>query len=150
LAILNDRDLELDANRQADAEEFARRQQQAIDVAAALDLINEKLGTIEPNTNDDNLAMVELAKIGNSNPIAALIQVASTFSQESLTNVINKLTQLKEDLEASAVDDAREEQEAIAEYQTLKAEIQQTISQITNVLGELKVQLSQAQAALEL
>jgi hypothetical protein len=36
-------------------------------------LINEKLGTIEPNTNDDNLAMAELAKIGNSNPIAALI-----------------------------------------------------------------------------
>jgi len=36
-------------------------------------LINERLGTIAPNTNDDNLALAELAKIGNTNPIAALI-----------------------------------------------------------------------------
>jgi hypothetical protein len=38
-----------------------------------LELIIEKLGTIEPNTNDESLVMAELSKIGNSNPILALV-----------------------------------------------------------------------------
>jgi hypothetical protein len=42
-------------------------------------LIVEKLESIEPTSVDG--AFVELAKIGKSNPIAALLQVASTFSK---------------------------------------------------------------------
>lgn len=39
----------------------------------ALDLIIEKLGTIEANTNDATLVMSELNKLGSSNPILALV-----------------------------------------------------------------------------
>lgn len=80
LEILNRREVELDDARVHDAEEFTRRQQQAVEVIGALELIIEKLSTIPANDNDANLALAELAKIGNSNPILALVQVASTFS----------------------------------------------------------------------
>lgn len=38
--------------------------------------------------------MAELNKIGGSNPILALVQVASTFSEEALSNVVTKLQEL--------------------------------------------------------
>eukprot|EP01006_Ploeotia_vitrea_P006913 TRINITY_DN15238_c0_g1_i1.p1 TRINITY_DN15238_c0_g1~~TRINITY_DN15238_c0_g1_i1.p1 ORF type:complete len:129 (+),score=27.84 TRINITY_DN15238_c0_g1_i1:400-786(+) len=109
LDILNRREVELDDARVHDAEEFTRRQQQAVEVIGALELIIEKLSTIPANDNDANLVLAELAKIGNSNPILALVQVASTFSQEALDNVISKMEELRTSLEASIEDDKREE-----------------------------------------
>lgn len=49
--------------------------------------------------------MTELNKLGASNPIMALVQVASTFSQESLDNVVTKMSDLRVSIEASIVDD---------------------------------------------
>lgn len=71
----------------------------------ALDLIIEKLQTIVPNTNDESLVLSELNKIGASNPIMALVQVASTFSQESLDNVVKKMVDLKNSIEESIGED---------------------------------------------
>ena len=124
--ILNSRENELDNARERDAADFQRRQQETPEVLAALELVIEKLGTIAPNTNDDNLVLAELSKIGNSNPILALVQVASTFSPEALQSVVNKMQELHNSIEASIEDDAREEQEAINEYNQLKAEISTT------------------------
>lgn len=150
LDILNSRENELDNARERDAADFQRRQQETPEVLAALELVIEKLGTIAPNTNDDNLVLAELSKIGNSNPILALVQVASTFSQEALQNVVNKMQELHNSIEASIEDDAREEQEAINEYNQLKAEISTTRVNIQNSVADLKTQLQQNQNALAL
>jgi len=45
--------------------------------------------------------MAELNKLGASNPIMALVQVASTFSQDSLDNVVKKMEDLRASIEAS-------------------------------------------------
>jgi chromosome segregation ATPase len=150
LELLNRRDSELDDARQRDSEEFARRQTQGVEVIGALELIIEKLSTIPANDNDANLVLSELAKIGNSNPILALVQVASTFSPEALAGVIGKIESLRSSLEASLEDDKREEQDAISEYQTLKAEISSTRTNISNSLADLRTQLSQDENALAL
>jgi len=150
LDILNSRENELDNARVRDAAEFQRRQQETPEVLAALELVIEKLQTIAPNTNDDSLVLAELAKIGSSNPILALVQVASTFSPEALTNVINKMSELHASIEASIEDDAKEEAEAINEYNQLKAEISTTRVNIQNSVADLKTQLQQNQNALSL
>lgn len=67
--------------------------------------------------------MIELAKIGGNNPILALAQVASTFSKDRLDHVISKMEELRASLEASLIDDKENEQEAIAKYHALLAEI---------------------------
>jgi hypothetical protein len=150
LEILNQREVELDAARTRDAEEFTRRQNQAVEVIGALELIIEKLSTIPANNNDANLVFAELAKIGSSNPIASLVQIASTFSQEALDNVVGKMEELRTSLEASIEDDKREEQDAIAEYQALKGEISTTRNNISTALADLRTQLTQNQNALAL
>lgn len=113
-------------------------------------MIIERLSNIPANDNDANLVLAELAKIGNSNPILALVQVASTFSQEALDNVVGKMESLRTSLEASIEDDKREEQDAIAEYQSLKAEIGSTRTNISNSLADLRTQLTQDENALAL
>jgi len=150
LDILNRRDTELDDARTRDSEEFARRQTQGVEVVGALELIIEKLSTIPANENDANLVLAELAKIGSSNPILALVQVAATFSPEALANVIGKIESLRVSLAASLEDDKREEADAIAEYQTLKSEISSTRTNISNALADLRTQLGQDENALAL
>jgi chaperonin cofactor prefoldin len=106
---LNRRETSLEESRAADKIDFARRQENAVQVIGALELIIEKLQTIDPNTNDASLALAELNKLGASNPIMALVQVASTFSQESLDNVVTKMEDLRSSIELSIEDDKRQE-----------------------------------------
>lgn len=126
LEILDNREVALEEARKKDEEEFAARQQNAVDVMGALELIIEKLGAIKANTNDETLVMAELNKLGSSNPIMALVQVASTFSQDSLDNVINKMEELRVSIDASIVDDQKNEAEAESEYKALGAELEKT------------------------
>jgi hypothetical protein len=71
LEILNARQSQLALAREQDRADFQRRQEQGPAVLSALDLIVEKLKTIVPTSVDG--AFAELAKIGKSNPIAALL-----------------------------------------------------------------------------
>lgn len=80
--------------------------------------------------------MAELSKIGNTNPIAALIQIASGFSEDSLNKVISQLEGLRTSVAASLVDDAADEAEAEAEYRHLLGEIGSTRSQVASALTE--------------
>jgi len=94
---LNAQENNLRAARARDAEDFERRQQQGPGVIEALELIIEKLNTIEP-TEDGRTVLAQLSKIGASNPIASLLQIASTFSKEALQNVITKISDLRTSL----------------------------------------------------
>lgn len=59
------------------------------------------LGHVAPPT-----ALMALAKIGKSNPIAALMEVASTIDADRLATVVEKMEELLESMQASLVEDA--------------------------------------------
>jgi len=79
-----------------------------------------------------------LSKIGGSNPIAALLQIASTFSADSLNKVISQLDALRVSYVEALKNDKAEEAEAEAEYRHLLGEIQSTRTQVTSALAENK------------
>ncbi len=58
----------------------------------ALEVIIPKMKRIEPSTAAETFA--ELAKIGIANPIAALVQVASSLDPDALARAIALLEQL--------------------------------------------------------
>merc|ERR1711915_1054756 len=124
LDILNARQSQLALAREQDHAAFLQRQEQGPVVLGALDMIVEKLRTIVPTSVDG--AFAELAKIGKSNPIAALLQVASTFSAETLESVINKMIALHEAIEASLVAYVAAEEEAAAQFKVINGEIEGT------------------------
>lgn len=86
LDLLNQREIDLKDSRARDVDDFAIRQEQSNNVLNALDLIIEKFSTIQPH-DDKEAVMAELSKIGGSNPILALVQIASTFSPAALEKV---------------------------------------------------------------
>lgn len=125
VSILNSRETALKAARIRDREAYEMRKKQGPQVVEALELIVEKLKTITP-TKDGRTVMAELSKIGNTNPIAALIQIASGFSEDSLNKVISQLESLRTSVAESLKDDASDEAEAEAEYRHLLGEIGST------------------------
>ena len=55
-----------------------------------MNVIAAKLGSITPET-DARAVLLELHKMGNSNPIAALVALAAALPKEKLDNVLNKI-----------------------------------------------------------
>jgi len=149
LEILDNREQTLREERESDAFAYAARTAQTEEVISALDLILEKLGGIAPGASNAAV-LAQLAKIGTSNPILALAQVASTFSAESLAKVSGVLENLKEDLEESLATDAAEEEEAIADYEEILGEIIATRENIAHAKSEAEGSLAQNEGALAL
>jgi chromosome segregation ATPase len=104
LEILDQREIDLKDSRARDAEDFVKRQSQSTEVVSALELIIEKFSTIAPH-EDHEAVFAELAKIGSTNPIMALVQLASTFSPAALEKVQGKLEELRQSLANSIVQD---------------------------------------------
>jgi len=148
LSILDTRDVELRAARERDAADFENRQRQSVEVIGALELIIEKLSNIPAHEGNAEAALAELSRIGGNNPILALVQVASTFSQESLDKVIGKMEELRNSLEAAIEDDKVNEQAALGEYQVLLSEIESTRKKIQQGLADSESQLRQSESAL--
>lgn len=70
----------------------------------ALNVIAAKLSSITPET-DARAVLLELHKMGNSNPIAALVALAAALPKEKLDNVLNKIQELRTSMEQAIVDD---------------------------------------------
>lgn len=145
--ILNVREVDLREARELDAAEFENRQRTSVEVVGALELIIEKLQTIAPES-DSEAALAELARIGSSNPIMALVQVASTFSEEALNSVVTKLQDLRSSLEASIEDDKVNEEAAKGEYAVLLSEIESTRTKLQQGLAESEASHRQYEGAL--
>ncbi|EAR83960.2 trichocyst matrix protein, putative (macronuclear) [Tetrahymena thermophila SB210] len=146
LTLLSDRVSSIQDARSRDNEDFERRSQETEQVIEALNLIIEKVGSISPETSEQEV-FLQLAKIGKSNPILSLVSIASTFSQDSLDNVINKLSQLRESLSASLVEDGEAENRAIKEFNKLVSELHSTINSLNLLISSLNNELSQKQAS---
>jgi hypothetical protein len=149
LDILNQREIDLRESRARDADDFAKRQAQSVEVIGALDLIIEKFSTIK-GVETAQTALADLAKIGTANPIMALVEVASTFSQDSLDKVKSKLEELRVNLQQSVEDDKVNEQAAVGEYEALMQELEEVRKAISVALAESETKLRQQQSALAL
>lgn len=149
LEILDNREITLREERETDAFAYAARTAQTEEVIGALDLILEKLSGVAPESSNAAV-LAQLEKIGKSNPILALAQVASGFTAESLNKVSGALEQLKEDLQESLATDAADEEAAIADYEGLLGEIIATRNNIAHAKSEAESSLSQAEGALSL
>jgi hypothetical protein len=90
LKLLDERSLSLRDQRKAESADYHKRVRRFEEVLAALDLIIGKVREIKPDDakTATKAALVELARIGNTNPILALVQIASTFSKDTLDVVL--------------------------------------------------------------
>lgn len=149
LEILDARDLALRAEREEEAFNFAARQANLAEVLEAIDLIIEKLGGISPNA-DNSAVLAQLTKIGKSNPILALAQVASSFNAESLNRINEKLETLRESLENTVAENEAEEERSIADFESTIGELAITRKNVATAKAESEGSLAQNQGALAL
>jgi chromosome segregation ATPase len=148
LDILNQREIDLRDARARDADDFAKRQAQSTEVVGALELIIEKFSTLQPHEEKTDAVLAELAKIGNSNPILALMQIASTFSPAALEKVKSKLEELRTSLQQSIVDDQANEQAAVGEFNALLQELDDTRKSVAQAKADAEAKLTQTKGAL--
>ncbi|KAM3138477.1 hypothetical protein pb186bvf_009391 [Paramecium bursaria] len=147
LEILNEQEEELRTQRAKDAASFASRIQSTREVVEALNVVAAKLGAIQPEA-DAKAVLLELHNMGKSNPIAALVSLASAFSSERLQQVQGKIQELRSSMEQAVVDDTENETQQQIDYQNL---LQQFADQRKNFQVALKDQtakLTQAEHAL--
>ncbi len=87
----------------------------------ALEVIIPKMKRIDPSTAAETFA--ELAKIGVSNPIAALVQVASSLDADALARAILLLEELLEDFGIFLETDLEAEIQSQVNFDNLMIEI---------------------------
>jgi len=104
LEILDNREAAIKEQRETDAFNYAARLAQNEEVLSALDLILEKLNSVTPDASAQSVLM-QLAKTGPKNPIMALAQLASGFSKESFAKTIEKLSQIRDELESQIAEE---------------------------------------------
>ena len=92
-------------------------------------MIIPKLKSLAPRSAA--AALVELAKIGKDNPIAAFMEVAATIDGDKLAVVVDKLQGLLDSLEASVVEDAANEQASAAAFAGLINDLNKTYDMLS-------------------
>jgi len=101
------------AQRAHDKATYFAAAQTTQQVLEALEVILPKLRNITPHTAQD--VFMELAKLGASNPIAALVEVASALNPEALSRCIGLLEDLQSDFRDFLVNG--EQNEIDSQYQ---------------------------------
>ena len=149
LEILTKQEELLRSTRTAEEEAYKKRQQQTREVIEALNMIATKLGSIEPET-DAAAVLLDLHKMGKSNPIAALVSLASAFSPERLANVQQKMGELRASIEQSIVDDAEDELQAQTDFRTIVRQITNQRTNLAAARTEATTLLTQNKNALAL
>jgi septal ring factor EnvC (AmiA/AmiB activator) len=139
LVMLDEQEAAARAKRAQDSVDFFARQEQTKLVLDALEVIIPKLKAITPHTASE--VFVELAKIGASNPIAALVEVASSLDGAALDRCIGLLEQLQVDFTAFLDDDVEAEIQAQVNFDNL-------MIQIANLRKETKAKLAADNAEL--
>jgi chromosome segregation ATPase len=149
LDILNEQEAELTEQRAKDAEAFKKFDFETEQVIDAVEVIIQKLSTITPDA-EVLAALTQLNKIGKSNPILALMQVASTFSAEQLDNVINKLGEVNQSLVQALADARQAETQAQLDFEALMVEIAAQRESISAARIDVERQLTDNKQALDL
>ena len=123
LSILAKREAILEVNHEQDGVDYEQRVLDHTQVLEALDIIIPKLQSITAQENSPQAVFAELAKIGKSNPIAALVEVAASLDPEALASVISKLQDIRGSVQNSLENDKEHQEESETNYQNLLSEI---------------------------
>jgi len=149
LEIIDNRDAAIRAEREADRFAYEARIATNNEVLSAIDLILEKMSGMTPGSSSAAV-LAQLSKIGKSNPILALAQLASTFNAESFRTATTRLEALRDSLEETNAKDTEEEEKAAADFNTVIGELTTTRRNIAAAKAESEGALAQAEAALAL
>ena len=123
LSILAKREGNLESNHEQDAADYEQRVLDHTQVLEALDIILPKLQAITAQESSPQAIFAELAKIGKSNPIAALVEVAASLDPEALASVITKLQDIRNSVQNSLDSDKEHQAESEVNYNNLLSEI---------------------------
>ena len=110
-------------------------------------MIIPRLKSLSPRSAAD--ALIELSKIGKSNPIAAFMEVASTIDGDKLAVVVDKMEELLESLQASAVEDAENERASAAAFAGLVNDLENTHDMLSKAHATATSNLEQAESKLD-
>lgn len=105
LDIVNSRRDSLENSHNEDVASFNIRQEEHSTVIDALDVIIPKLQSIQAAPEKPENVFIDLARIGKSNPIAALVTLATSLDMDALNNVIGKLSEIRDSINQSMIDD---------------------------------------------
>jgi len=147
IKLLGEKEVQFREARKKDQADFTNRVAQQRAVVAALEQITPELEHLKPHGNV-HAALVELAKIGRTNPIGALLQVAMTLDPGALQRVIQHLNKLKESVAASIEDDIKAEAEAKRNFDKMIGEFNEERSNLENSLTQTKQELETAKQNL--
>jgi len=109
-------------------------------------MIIPKLKSLAPQTAA--AALVQLSKIGKSNPIAAFMEVASTIDGDKLAVVIEKMQGLLDSMQASLVEDTANEQASAAAFLGLVNDLEATADMLSAAHATAVSNLEQAESKL--
>ncbi|EGR29421.1 hypothetical protein IMG5_155700 [Ichthyophthirius multifiliis] len=126
-------------SRERDNQRYNEHRVQQLQVVEALELIIDRLSQIKPESSEE--ALLQLSKIGKSNPILSLVQVASTFSAESLANVVGKLNSLRDSLNQSINNEETQESKSKHDYEALVIEQEQTLNNVITHRAQQSLEL---------
>ncbi|CAD8154538.1 unnamed protein product [Paramecium pentaurelia] len=131
------------------ADDFIKFEHETENVIEAIEVIFTKLSSIQPEQEVVQI-LTQLNQIGASNPILALMQVASTFSKDQLNNVLNKLSEVSASLEQSLHDARQSEIQAQLDYERLMVEIESQRESLSSAREDSERQLKDNEQALDL
>ena len=149
LSILAKRETNLESNHEQDAADYEQRVLDHTQVLEALDIILPKLEAITAQDSSPQAVFAELAKIGKSNPIAALVEVAASLDPEALANVLAKLQDIRNSVQGSLTSDKEHQDESETNYNNLLSEISNVRESQNRRIEEDTEALSEAQAKYE-
>jgi chromosome segregation ATPase len=147
MVVVNDHLKLVKKDRKADEAAYASRVRNTEQTIEALDMILPKLAAIGSQSNAE--VLVQLSKIGKSNPIAAFMQVASSIDKGKLGTVVEKMTELRNSLQASLEEDATAEGNSGKAFKKLVADLENTYAGLGRSLAAAQSNLGQAQTSLK-
>ena len=95
---------------------FKKRIAEHKSVIEALDIIIPKLESIKGQPAKKKAVLAELASIGENNPIASLVTVATSLDAGALKNVIDKLKEIRSGVAFSLTKDTEAQEKSTNDY----------------------------------
>lgn len=126
--------------------EYNERQRKFAGILDAVEIITNKLKS-ERDQPEEQLefatALLALSKIGKSNPIAALAQVAATLPKEQWERAVQIFNSLKQSVETKRDNDIAAEQARLTAFFKLEAHLEKTIANIESTLEQRRAELAE-------
>jgi chromosome segregation ATPase len=147
MVVVNDHLKLVKRDRKADANAYVNRVRNTEQTIEALDMILPKLAAIGSQSTAE--VLVQLSKIGKSNPIAAFMQVASSIDKNKLGTVVEKMQELRDSLQASLEEDATQESNSGKSFKKLVSDLEKTYAGLGRSLAAARSNLAQAKTSLK-